>query len=188
MSIRALVMLAFLLWTGTPSARATTVEAPTLRQMTDRADRIFVGEVVDVRSYRTGRSIHTDVTFRASEIVKGRPSAAVTLTFLGGTVGEDTLEVSGMPRFAAGEEQVVFALDGERHMSPIVGLWHGRVRVSRDPVTRAARVLRNDGTPFERATAVSERPAETSSRLIIPMRLEAFLDEVKRLVQAGPAR
>jgi hypothetical protein len=182
MQLRAAAVIIAAICAGTLTARATTVDAPTLRQMVGRADRIFVGEVIDVRSYRTGTSIHTDVTFRTSEVIKGRASAIVLLTFLGGTVGDDTLEVTGMPRFLAGEEQVVFSLDGERHMSPIVGVWHGRVRVARDPVTRTARVLRNDGTPFERAAAVSQRPAETSSRLIIPMRLEAFLDEVRQLL------
>jgi hypothetical protein len=173
---------------GSASILATTVDPPTLRQMVDRADRIFVGEVTNVRSYRTGTSIHTDVTFRTSETVKGAPSQMVLLTFLGGTVGEDTLSVAGMPRFVPGEEQVVFSLPGERHVSPIVGLWHGRVRVSRDPRTRVARVLRNDGTPFETAAAVSARPTLVSPTLVMPMRLDAFLNDVRQLLREGAAR
>lgn len=166
-------------------ANASTVDAPTLRQMVDRADRIFVGQVVNVRSYRTGESIHTDVTFRTSDVVKGAESPMVVLTFLGGTVGEDTLEVAGMPRFEVGDEQVIFSLDAARQLSPIVGLWHGRVRVSRDRINGTARVLRNDGTPFERSTAVSERPEVTSDRLIMPMRLDAFLRDVRELVRSA---
>src|SRR5436190_13429982 len=55
-------------------AVSSTVEAPTLQQMVDRANRIFVGEVVNRRSYWTGASIHTDVTFRTSEVLKGAES------------------------------------------------------------------------------------------------------------------
>jgi hypothetical protein len=189
MRFRTIVLSAIALAvTGAVSTHATTVDPPTLRQMVDRADRIFVGEVTAVRSYRTGASIHTDVTFRTSEMVKGAPSQMVLLTFLGGTVGEDTMSVAGMPKFAPGEEQVVFALPGERHVSPIVGLWHGRVRVSRDLRTGVARVLRNDRTPFETAAAVSARPALTSPALVIPMRLDAFLNDVRQLLREGAAR
>jgi hypothetical protein len=173
---------------GSVSTIATTVDPPTLRQMVDRADRIFVGEVTAVRSYRTGASIHTDVTFRTSEMVKGAPSQMILLTFLGGTVGEDTMTVAGMPKFVPGEEQVVFSLPGERHMSPIVGLWHGRVRVSRELRTGVARVLRHDRTPFETAAAVTARPALTSPTLVMPMRLDAFLNDVRQLLREGAAR
>jgi len=167
---------------------ATTVHPPTLAQMVGRADRIFVGEVIEVRSYWTGDSIHTDVTFTASENLKGPANPVHKLTFLGGTVGDVTLEVSGMPRFTAGDEQVVFATDRLRQISPLIGFSHGRVLVSRDPASRIARVLRADGTPFSTAAAVTERPAVTSTTLITPMRLEAFLGEVRRLAGAGGAR
>ena len=167
---------------------ATTVVPPTLSQMVQRADQIFVGEVVAVRSYRTGTSIHTDVTFRASDTVKGPQGPVVLLTFLGGTVGDDTLEVAGMPRFAVGDEQVLFTVDGERQVNPIVGFWHGRVLVTRDRVNGTARVLGSDRTPFERANAVTERPALTSPTLVIPMRLDAFLNAVRQLIRDGAAR
>ncbi len=166
------------------TARASTVEAPTLQQMVDRAERIFVGQVIGTRSYRTGDSIHTDVTFRTSDVLKGAESAIVTLTFLGGTVDDVTLEVSGMPRFTVGEEQVIFSVDAARQVSPIIGMWHGRVRVSRD-ISGTARVLRNDGTPFEDATAVTQPAAVVSDRIIVPMRLDAFLSDVRQLIRGA---
>jgi hypothetical protein len=70
-------------------------------------------------------------------------------------------------------------------LSPIVGLWHGRVRISRDRIDGSARVLRNDGTPFERSTAVSERADVTSDRLIMPMRLDAFMRDVRELIKVA---
>lgn len=184
-SIRTLALCALTFAATVCQVSATTVEPPTLRQMVNRADRIFLGQVVDIRSYRTGTSIHTDVTFRTSEVLKGTDAVLVVLTFLGGTVGEDTLEVSGMPHFDISDEQVLFSVDAKRQISPVVGVWHGRVRVTHDRATGTARVLRNDGTPFERSTAVTERPAEASDRLIMPMRLDAFLRDVRDLVRQG---
>jgi hypothetical protein len=160
---------------------ASTVEPPTLRQMVQRADRIFVGQVTAVRSYWTGASIHTDVTFRSTQTVKGPDGPLVLLTFLGGTVDDVTLEVAGMPQFAVGDEQVLFATDRPGQVSPLVGVWHGRVLISRDPRTRAARVLRHDRTPFDRAAAVTERAVETSATMIVPMNLDAFLDQVRQI-------
>lgn len=165
---------------------ATTVDPPTLPQMVSRADRIFVGEAVSSRSYWTGSSIHTDVTFRVSETVKGANSPMVLLTFLGGAVGDIALEVAGTPRFAPGDEQVLFTTDRARQANPIVGFWHGRVLITRDLTTRTARVLRFDQTPFSRPAAVTERPAETSAALVVPITLASFLAEVRRLVREGP--
>lgn len=176
-----------LLIASTPGI-ATSVDPPTLLQMVKRADRIFVGEVVNVRSYWTGTTIHTDVTFRSSETIKGSQSPVVLLTFLGGEVGDIALEVAGMPKFVQGSEQVLFAVDRAGQANPIVGFWHGRVLVTRDRATRAAHVLRFDQTPFSTASAVSERPSLTSAGIVLPMSLEAFLTEVKKLVQEGGGR
>lgn len=166
---------------------ASTVVPPTLPQMVQKADRIFVGHVVDVRSYWSGTVIRTDVTFSNSDTVKGPSSPQVRLTFLGGTIGDVSLEVAGTPQFTIGDEQVVFAVD-TRQISPIVGFWHGRVRISRDVVTGAARVLRHDGTPFSGAAALTEAPPLASTSMIMPMRLDAFLSEIRSLVAAGAAR
>ena len=176
---------AFCLLVSNGGLTASTVDPPTLRQMVQRADRIFVGQVTAVRSYWTGPSIHTDVTFRSTLAIKGSAGPVVMLTFLGGTVGDVTLEVTGMPQFEVGDEQVLFATDRLRQMSPLVGVWHGRVIVSRDPRTQTARVLRHDRTPFDRAAAVTERAAAASPTMIIPMTLDAFLDEVRELIREG---
>ena len=85
------------------------------------------------------------------------------------------------------QEEVLFRVEGERQVNPIVGFWHGRVLVTRDRVNGTARVLRSDRTPFERANAVTERPALTSPTLVIPMRLDAFLNDVRQLIRDGAA-
>ena len=39
------------------------------------------------------------MTFRVEETYKGTPAAEQTLRFLGGTVGDQTMEVPDMPKF-----------------------------------------------------------------------------------------
>src|SRR5437867_3838696 len=86
------------------AARGATVEPITFEELVQRAERIFVGEVVAVEPVTDRNSIRTRVTFRVADTVKGHASTLVQLTFLGGQVGDVALEVSGMPKFNVGDE------------------------------------------------------------------------------------
>lgn len=85
---------------------ATIVEAVTFEELVKDGQRIFVGEVAAVESFRAdlrgNLRIRTRVTFSIDETLRGRGVVAV-LEFLGGTVGDLTQEVVGMPRFVVGE-------------------------------------------------------------------------------------
>lgn len=132
-------VLAILLVAALPAvARATLVVKPTFDQLVDRADLIFEGEVVDVRSRwaegRDGRVIVSDVTFRVTRTLKGTSSSQVVLEFFGGTVGKHAMEVAGMPAFARGDRDILFVRQDARAGYPLVGLMHGRFRVKRSAV------------------------------------------------------
>ena len=94
-------------WLGLTIVNATSVVPPTFEEMVDRADLVFVGRVVNSsaawRSVGTNRVIFTQIEFEMKEVLKGRAGNSVTLQFLGGTVGEATLEVADVPRFDAGD-------------------------------------------------------------------------------------
>src|SRR5262249_19561261 len=93
-------------------ALGTTVIAPTFEQLVDQAEFIFQGTVTDVRSVWEGegaqRHIDTYVTFQIGNALKGNPGGSYTIRVLGGTVGEDTMEVTCAPKFQVGESQVLF--------------------------------------------------------------------------------
>jgi hypothetical protein len=89
-----------------------------------------------------------------------------------------------MPKFLIGEESVIFAVDRQGLVNPIIGFWHGRVPISRDP-SGTARVLRHDRTPFVRGSALTETPDVTSPELVQPMTLERFLSDVRQVMRAG---
>ena len=117
------------------SVSATTYLPVTFRDLVTQADVIFVGDVVDVRAYtlrtRTGTLVKTRVTFRVDDAVYGTSSLVEVFDFLGGEADGYGLAVEGMPKFAVGDREVVFA-HRKASINPIVGFTQGLLRVRRD--------------------------------------------------------
>ncbi len=95
-----------------------------------------------------GRLIKTYVTFAVEKQLKGEPRDTLNLEFLGGTVGSDTMHVSGMPEFRVGEEEIVFVQGNGVQFCPLVRFGHGRYHVHTDAQTHRRFVARNDETPL----------------------------------------
>lgn len=169
---------------------ATTVETVTFEALVKGADRIFRGEVVAIESFRAdlrgNRRIRTRVAFAVDDTLKGR-GVSVVLEFLGGTVGDLTQDVMGMPRFAVGESYVVFARDGDRWVNPIVGFTQGLFRVSRDARDGTLRVLTAGGAPVSTVAAIGHAQSRVAATLRIPISVAAFVDEIRAEI-ARPAR
>ena len=108
-----------------------------LDRVVAEADRIAVCEVIDMttRFDAKTRNPITRVTFQPAEWWKGETEErTVDLEFLGGPVGDGTiLIVAGMPRFLVGERYVLFWVDGNRWVNPIVGWHQGQYRVVKGP-------------------------------------------------------
>jgi hypothetical protein len=133
-------------------APATTVIPPTFEEMADRADVVFAGKALNARSewrmVGTRRVIFTSVEFEVTEVLKGAAGRSITLQFLGGTIGDTTLEVAGTPRFATGERVILFVEKNGTRFSPIVGVFHGKFGVQRDAATGRDTVVQHDGKPL----------------------------------------
>ena len=131
---------------------ATTVVAPTFEALVAQADAIVESEVVDTTSrfvpQRDGAPIVTDVYFRVEKVLKGAPASTLILQFLGGEVGDLGFRVEGVPSFAKGDRDVLFAITVAPQVSPIVGMMHGRVCITADVATRRDIVRAFDGTPL----------------------------------------
>jgi hypothetical protein len=184
----ALSLICTLLMAGV--ARSTTVIPPTFESLVSSAKTIFVGEVMDVRAVWTptpqGRAIKTYVTFRVEDVWKGSVGAVTQLEFLGGTIGETTMEVVGMPVFREGQRSVLFVSPEARAVSPLVGFWHGRMRVEKDP-NGIDRVRTSDGRSLGNPSEVGvNRPSYMQS--VTPMRLSELASAVRGRVLAGRAR
>lgn len=152
-------------------------------EMVSAADAIVVAEAIDSRAewVTTGASrvIVTRLTFRVTDTFKGVERLLLPLEFLGGTVGDERMTVSGVPTFEIGDRAVLF-VTGTRAASPIVGHHQGRFPVNVSP----------DGTehvtlPNRRAfSSVSQinAPVTVSSVAIPTMTLAAFRDAVVRQI------
>jgi hypothetical protein len=132
-------------------ARATSVLSPNFDALVDRADLIFTGQMVSQRSeWRSSngqKSIVTLVSFAVEEVHKGKANSAVVLQFLGGSIGEVSLEVAEVPKFRPGERVVLFVEGNGLNASPLVGFYHGKFSLQRDN-SGTETVLQHNGEPL----------------------------------------
>lgn len=167
-------------------AAATTVDPVDLDALVRQSDAAALVEVVAVRSAWVGvnetRRIATFVRVRPVEVLKGEMPAETELDFTGGTVGADTLRVSGMPQFAVGQREVLFIQGNGRMVCPLVGFWHGRVAVRKTPADATERVYLNDGRPLTDVSLVgrsSDRENVAANVAGGGMEVREFLNAVR---------
>ena len=171
-------------WLASAPVRATSYLAVTFDDLVKQADVIFVGGVVDVRSFalrtRSSTVIRTRVTFRVDYPVYGTTSIVEVFDFLGGEVDGIGMAVAGMPRFVVGDRRVVFA-HRQGSINPIVGFTQGLLQVRRD-ATGVDRVLTLEGVPLTRTESIGSAPTPAPLTLSASMRLADFRDRVARAV------
>jgi hypothetical protein len=187
---------AFALLLSSAVLHATTVIAPTFSGLVRQADVIFDGEVTETQSRaiieRGAEKIVTDVTFRVTTVMKGRPRPAIVLQFAGGVVGDRGFKVAGVPTFVRGERDVIFAVTSKRQISPVVGVMYGRFRSVADGATGGESVRQFDDTPLRSVAMIgSTQPSPVFSQTPA-MSLSAFeaaiAAEVRRQARANKRR
>ena len=130
-------------------ASATTVIPPTFDQLVHQAEFIFQGTVTNSQSAFVGegaqRHIETYVTFQVDENVKGEAGSSYTIRMLGGTVGNETLEITDVPKFKVGDRDILFVEHNNEQFVPLVGIGYGRFHVQRDEQTGRDVLLTDEG-------------------------------------------
>lgn len=115
-----------------PSVSAMSVVPPTFSELVAESATIARARVSNVTCRRVstpqGETIKTFVTFEIAKSLKGTPATKLVLSFLGGQVGLDRLEVPGMPQFQVAAEEYLF-VSGKPSICPLVGVMHGRYRI-----------------------------------------------------------
>ncbi len=156
-SVSAVIALALCACAAPPAS--SSVLAVSLEQLSTSSQLIFEGEVIGVASAFNANqtSIHTYVRFRVVDVIKGAYSQTeITLRFLGGTVGEISLNVSDSTLPGPGEAGIYFVESLERfQVNPLYGMDQGHFLIlesngQRIMVTRNRRVvtgLRSDDQP-----------------------------------------
>jgi hypothetical protein len=180
MKRRFIVLSTLALLTVSTAAFPTTVIPPTFEELVDSATTIFVGETISRRSERfdtrESAMIVTLVTFSVIEAIKGAPGTQMHLEFMGGTVGEETLVVNGVPQFNVGDRDVVFVGNAGNTVSPLIGLAHGRFRVAKDDRTGRESVRTYDGRNF--ASTASLRTMGRGFPLAESVSLATFKNDI----------
>jgi len=138
---------------------ATTVVPPTFRQLVTQAEFIVRAEVRAVRCEETLRNggvvIHTYVTIDVLRSLKGDAPAVIELRVLGGTVGDRTLHVAGVPKFVPGEKCLLFIEHNGTQFCPLVAIMHGRYRIERRASDGVELVRRDNGAPLRTSDDVA---------------------------------
>ena len=131
--------------------QGTTVIQPTFEQLVDGASQVVVAEALSSechwRTNARGALIFTTVRFRAEEVLKGEFVAQLELSFLGGTIGADTLDVHGVPRFTQGSRYILFVSSNRTEVCPLVGMFYGKFHLQKDAVTGEETISQHDGSP-----------------------------------------
>ena len=161
---------------------AASVNPPTFGELVHEAETIVTGTVTELRSDWGPRGtvgpIYTHVTVRVDSALKGASAPTQVLRFLGGSVGDTTLAVPGLPQFAVGDRAVFFIAPEKDSVSPLVGLMHGRFRV-RHATDGNDYVALFDGRVFETTRQIGSSAVTVSPRPLTPMRLADFEREIR---------
>ncbi len=114
---------------------AASVRQVTIDEMLQQCQFVFEGNVSFIESKKTSsKRIHTFVTYEIQEIIKGNyPNDTITLSFLGGTVGNVTMAVSDMQLPQVGEHGIYFVESLDRsQVHPLYGWSQGHFIVETD--------------------------------------------------------
>ena len=183
-----LLMCMLVIGLGT-TAGATLVAPPSLDELVARADLVFEGTVVDVRSSwretREGRVIMSDVTFRVIRGMKGESSQQVVLEMFGGKVGKDTMRIAGLPAFALGDHDVLFVRRGTDGSSAGRADARALQGVARLPAGEDM-VTTFDGRAINGVSAIGTSP-RARAEVGTGMTLDVFASEIAQRVRGRSA-
>lgn len=160
------VLLTALVVTSVSAVRATTVIPPSFDELVGQAQVIFQGSVANVKSQWVGegaqRYIVTYVTFTVKDALKGAPGESYTLRMFGGEVDGEGMAVADAPKFAVGDEDVLFVENNGSQVVPLVGIMFGRYHVRKDQSGREM-VVTNEEQPLKGVERIGQPESEFAS-------------------------
>jgi hypothetical protein len=147
-------ILASILLSVGPFARATTLERLNLDQLATAADAVARVRCVAVESRSDAGTIWTISTFKTVETLKGTLPTQITVRLPGGRVGHLTETVDGTPKFVPGEETVVFLERSRAGGFSVTGWVEGTFRIRHDSGTGQESVTQDSAafSVFDAAT------------------------------------
>src|SRR6202140_2596249 len=130
-----------------PAVRATTLARLSLEQLAAGSDAVARVRTVRAESRWEYESIWTITTFDVVETFKGSLPGQITVRLPGGRVGHLTSTVEGTPKFAPGNEAVIFLQTSPASGFTIAGWVQGNFRISRD-ARSGGEIVTQDSSAF----------------------------------------
>jgi hypothetical protein len=128
---------------GLPRAEATTLARMDVRELTERASYVARVRCVEASSLADAGQVWTVTTFEVTEAWKGNPPARFIVRLPGGEAAGVRVNVEGAPRFAAGEEAVLFLQAGKGRPTNIISWAQGTFRIRPNPRTGAEEAVQD---------------------------------------------
>ena len=137
-------------------------------ELVREAEQIFIGTAgAAISRYNERRLIVSDVRFDDVQMLKGNAAPrSITLTLLGGKIGDLEMAIHGAPEFQRGVRYLVFSAGNGSVMFPMVGGPQGIFQIRDDAGGEASRVHDFNGQPV----------------IVLPARPQAAVSEI------GPAQ
>ena len=182
-------LLVFILAVASPmNSQATTVRQLDLPELAQQAEVIADVTVSGIESFWAspagGKAIHTRVTFSLNSApLKGQVTSPFTLDFLGGTIGNHRMEVSGMPKLQVGDRLILFSYGPDKtFVSPVIGFDQGALRVIRDQQNNVDRVYRWWGQPVNESQPFNSRVPVSAETTTAANTVPEFLQRVSTML------
>jgi hypothetical protein len=181
MSLLACGMLAMV---TAATAGATTLERMSLEKIAAAAPVIVRARFSENSVVRDEGEIWTLTSFDVEETWRGDPPARITVRLLGGSLGDITSHVSGVPQFLPGEDVVLFLQPTARGDFSVVSWEQGTFRIHRQEPGAQAFVTQ-DTASFATVDPATKRFRAAGVR---HMALAEFRARVEAALQAGEAK
>jgi hypothetical protein len=126
---------------------AASVRAVSIDELIQQSQLVFEGTVTGIDAKENNQKrIHTYVTFTISDVIKGEyTDSVITLRFLGGTVGDNSMLVSEQRIPQVGEHGIYFVESLDRfQINPLYGWSQGHFILERD-LAGTHKVMTNRG-------------------------------------------
>jgi hypothetical protein len=184
-SASVLIGFAFLLFAR--ASHASLVQALDTTELAKRAGHITVADVLSVQSAwdQSHKKIFTTIELSVVESWKGgaQPASHITVVQPGGTVGDISMTVFGMPQFTVGERVLVF-LRGTTGAAGVVGMAQGKLPMTRDASSGKWTVGIANSAGLERVPLKGKTGASTTVES--PRSLDEMRGHVQQILKAQP--
>jgi len=162
------------------SANGSTIERMSIARMARTAALIVRARCVGNATRWEAGEIWTITELETEDVWKGAPSSRLAIRLLGGSVGNITSTVSGVPRFRAGEDLVLFLEPTKLGDFSIESWEQGTFRIRRD--ARSGEALVTQDTASNATFDPKTRTYESTG--IRGVTLDAFRTQVVAALSA----